>query len=108
MQAQATVVKEEQVSRMRIGMEYAGAEELMHVGIEQRARQRGSGRGSVSGLQAGAVAAVLDQHVAAGVRLDDVRLGNAGQGIEHLGPAQHVLSLGTPVDLEAQEWAQFV
>src|SRR3546814_3084202 len=35
MQAQATVVKEEQVPRMRIGMEYAGAEELMHVGIEQ-------------------------------------------------------------------------
>src|SRR3546814_7722915 len=76
-------VKEEQVPRMRIGMEYAGAEELMHVGIEQRARQRGSGRGSVRGLQAGAVAAVLHQHVAGGVRLDDMRLGDAGQSIKH-------------------------
>src|SRR3546814_10461391 len=87
---------------MRIGMEYAGAEELMHVGIEQRARQRGSGRGSVRGLQAGAVAAVLPQHVAGGVRLDDMRLGDAGQSIKHPGHAPHVLRLVAHVDLVAR------
>ena len=105
MQAQATVVEEEQVSRMRICMEYAGAEELMHVGIEQRPCQLGSGRCPVGGLQTGAVASILDQHVAGGVRLDDVRLGDAGQRIKHLGHAPHVLRLVTHVDLVAQECA---
>src|SRR3546814_12584683 len=42
MQAQATVVKEEQVPRMRIGMEYAGAEELMHVGIDRKSTRLNS------------------------------------------------------------------
>src|SRR3546814_3768028 len=86
---------------MRIGMEYAGAEELMHVGIEQRARQRGSGRGSVRGLQAGAVAAVLHQHVAGGVRLDDMRLGDAGQSIKHPGHAPHVRSAEHTSELQS-------
>src|SRR3546814_11193181 len=66
MQAQATVAEEEQVPRMRIGMEYAGAEELMHVGIEQCPCQRGRGRRAVRGLQAGPVASILHQHGAAG------------------------------------------
>src|SRR3546814_2093394 len=68
----------------------------------------GSGRGSVRGLQAGAVAAVLHQHVAGGVRLDDMRLGDAGQSIKHPGHAPHVLRLVAHVDLVAQECAQFV
>ena len=105
MQAQATVVKEEQIPRVRVGMEDAGAEELMHVGTEQRPCQCGSGRCAVRGLQTGPVASILHKHVAGGIRLDDVRLGDAGQGIQHLGHAPHVLRLVTHVDLVTQECA---
>ena len=89
-------------------MEYAGAEQLMHVGIQQLSRQRGSGRCSVGGLEAGAVASILDHHVAGGVRFDDVWLGDAGQGVKHPGHATHVLCFVAHVDLVAQECTQFV
>lgn len=54
------------------------------------------------------MATILDQHVAGGVGLNDMWLCDAGQGIEHLRHAAHVLRLVAHVDLVAQEGTQFV